>query len=127
MGTNPDEEIRNAPDFVSGAFFSLSKNYDIGADDRGAGEHEGAKGPPLVKLMSRKWLISAIFSILRNSKCDGSDCQKSPRDFFDNLRNAPDFVSGAFFSIFGIFQFPADLPAGGIFALIHQEFQPPVQ
>ena len=64
---------------------SLSKNLAKDFRDGAAGECEGAKSPPRIKLKPRKWLISAIFSILRYSKCVGQIAKKSQRDFFDDL------------------------------------------
>ena len=93
LNSNLTNENRPGKSFRGGV--RPSKNYAFRLNDRAAGECEGAKSPPRIKLTPRKWIISAIFSILRNSKCDGSDCQKSPRDFFDNLKTAPEKVSGA--------------------------------
>ena len=78
--------MKNEPKW---ARFSLSKNFAKDFRDRAAGECEGAKSPPRVKLKPRKWLISAIFSILRYSKCVGQIAKKSQRDFFDDLKNEP--------------------------------------
>ena len=66
--------------------YETAKNCALRFDDRVAGECEGAKGPPRVKLMSQKWLQSAIFSILRNSKCVGQIAKKFRRDFFGKLK-----------------------------------------
>ena len=83
-------------------FFILSKNCVIRCDDRAAGECEGAKGPPRMELMPQKWLKSAIFSILRNSKCVGQIAKKSRRDFFDNQERLRQIAAAVLdqFSIF---------------------------
>ena len=72
--------MRNPP--AARVDFSLSKNYAIRSEDRVAGECEGAKGPPRMELMPQKWQQTAIFSILRNSKCVGQIVKKVPEGLF---------------------------------------------